>query len=64
MQDWEGRTSVNMSNSVNTEMRESIRGMAIGKTRTHEKADRATVEQVTRACDTVSIVEFTEFAGL
>ncbi|CAM8885350.1 unnamed protein product [Rhodiola kirilowii] len=45
LEDWEGRTSVNMSNSVNTEMRENIRGMAIGKTRTHEKADRATVEQ-------------------
>uniref|UniRef100_A0A7N0UYU8 Serine/threonine-protein kinase RIO1 n=1 Tax=Kalanchoe fedtschenkoi TaxID=63787 RepID=A0A7N0UYU8_KALFE len=45
LEDWEGRMNINMSNSVNTEMRESIRGMAIGKTKTHEKADRATVEQ-------------------
>ncbi|CAM8907707.1 unnamed protein product [Rhodiola kirilowii] len=45
LEDWEGRVNVNMSNSVNTEMCENIRGMAIGKTITHEKADRATVEQ-------------------
>lgn len=35
-----------MSNSVTTAIRESVRDMAIGKTRTTEKADRATVEQV------------------
>ncbi|KAL9690712.1 hypothetical protein QQ045_011118 [Rhodiola kirilowii] len=45
LEDWEGRVNVNMSNSVNTEMCENLRGMAIGKTRTHEKADRAIVEQ-------------------
>eukprot|EP00262_Sarcandra_glabra_P002489 TRINITY_DN12836_c0_g1_i1.p1 TRINITY_DN12836_c0_g1~~TRINITY_DN12836_c0_g1_i1.p1 ORF type:complete len:452 (-),score=77.88 TRINITY_DN12836_c0_g1_i1:127-1482(-) len=34
-----------MSNSVTTAIRESVRDMAIGRTRTTEKADRATVEQ-------------------
>ncbi|KAG2666356.1 hypothetical protein I3760_15G054900 [Carya illinoinensis] len=34
-----------MSNSVTTAIRESVRDMAIGKTKTTEKADRATVEQ-------------------
>uniref|UniRef100_A0A803KVH4 Serine/threonine-protein kinase RIO1 n=1 Tax=Chenopodium quinoa TaxID=63459 RepID=A0A803KVH4_CHEQI len=34
-----------MSNSVTTAIRESVRGMAIGKTKNTEKADRATVEQ-------------------
>ena len=47
MQEWEGRLNVGMSNSVTTAIRESVRGMAIGKTKTTEKADRATVEQVT-----------------
>lgn len=35
-----------MSNSVATAIRDSVREMAIGKTRNTEKADRATVEQV------------------
>lgn len=35
-----------MSNSVTTAIRGSVRDTAIGKTRTTEKADRATVEQV------------------
>lgn len=35
-----------MSNSVTTAIRQSVRDMAIGRTRTTEKADRATVEQV------------------
>lgn len=35
-----------MSNSVTTAIRGSVRDMAIGKTKTSEKADRATVEQV------------------
>lgn len=35
-----------MSNSVTTAIRGSVRDMAIGKTKTTEKADRATVEQV------------------
>lgn len=35
-----------MSNSVTTAIRESVRDMATGRTKTTEKADRATVEQV------------------
>lgn len=45
LEEWEGRLNVGMSNSVTTAIRESVRGMAIGKTKTTEKADRATVEQ-------------------
>ncbi|XP_050225331.1 uncharacterized protein LOC126674849 [Mercurialis annua] len=45
LEEWEGRVDFGMSNSVTTEIRESIRDMATGKTRTTEKADRATVEQ-------------------
>ncbi|KAJ4835224.1 hypothetical protein Tsubulata_021049, partial [Turnera subulata] len=45
LEEWEGRMNVGMSNSVTTAIRDSVRGMAIGKTRTTEKADRATVEQ-------------------
>ncbi|KAL2932577.1 Serine/threonine-protein kinase RIO1 [Bienertia sinuspersici] len=45
LEELEGRTNVGMSNSVITATRESLRGMAIGKTRNTEKADRATVEQ-------------------
>ncbi|XP_077229825.1 uncharacterized protein LOC143862641 [Tasmannia lanceolata] len=45
LEEWEGRLNIGMSNSVTTAIRESVRGMAIGKTRTTEKADRATVEQ-------------------
>ncbi|KAL2497162.1 Serine/threonine-protein kinase Rio1 [Abeliophyllum distichum] len=45
LEEWEGRLNVGMSNSVTTAIRESVRDMAIGKTRTTEKADRATVEQ-------------------
>ncbi|KAK7824197.1 serine/threonine-protein kinase rio1 [Quercus suber] len=44
-QEWEGRC-VGMSNSVTTAIRGSVREMAIGKTRTTEKSDRATVEQL------------------
>lgn len=46
IQDWGGRLNVGMSNSVTTAIRESVRDMAIGKTKAKEKADRATVEQV------------------
>jgi RIO kinase 1 len=46
VQEWEGRLNVSMSNTVTTAIRESVREMAIGKTKTTEKADRATVEQV------------------
>ena len=46
VQEWEGRVNVGMSNSVTTAIRESVRDMAIGKTKSTEKADRATVEQV------------------
>ncbi|XP_021912582.1 serine/threonine-protein kinase RIO1-like [Carica papaya] len=45
LEEWEGRMNVGMSNSVTTAIRESVREMAIGKTKTTEKADRATVEQ-------------------
>ncbi|KAL7128329.1 hypothetical protein ABFS83_14G309000 [Erythranthe nasuta] len=45
LEEWEGRFSTGMSNSVTTAIRESVRGMSIGKTKTTEKADRATVEQ-------------------
>ncbi|OIV98757.1 hypothetical protein TanjilG_24928 [Lupinus angustifolius] len=45
LEEWEGRMNVGMSNSVTTAIRESVRHMAIGKTKTTEKADRATVEQ-------------------
>ncbi|OVA17499.1 RIO kinase [Macleaya cordata] len=45
LEEWEGKMNVGMSNSVTTAIRESVRGMAIGRTKTTEKADRATVEQ-------------------
>ncbi|KAK3040664.1 hypothetical protein RJ639_026985 [Escallonia herrerae] len=45
LEEWEGRFDVGMSNSVTTAIRGSVREMAIGKTKTTEKADRATVEQ-------------------
>ncbi|XP_061371536.1 uncharacterized protein LOC133314113 isoform X1 [Gastrolobium bilobum] len=45
LEEWEGRMNVGMSNSVTTAIRGSVRDMAIGKTKTTEKADRATVEQ-------------------
>lgn len=45
LEEWEGRFDAGMSNSVTTAIRGSVRDMAIGKTRTTEKADRATVEQ-------------------
>ena len=45
VQEWEERC-VGMLNSVTTAIRGSVREMAIGKTRTSEKSDRATVEQV------------------
>ncbi|KAL5992297.1 hypothetical protein ACLOJK_013213 [Asimina triloba] len=45
LEEWEGRMNVGMSNSVTTAIRESVRDMAIGRTKTTEKADRATVEQ-------------------
>jgi hypothetical protein len=46
VQEWEGRLNVRMSNSVMAAIRESVREMAIGRTKTTDKADRATVEQV------------------
>ncbi|KAL3634793.1 hypothetical protein CASFOL_021847 [Castilleja foliolosa] len=45
LEEWEGRFDAGMSNSVTTAIRGSVRDMAIGKTKTTEKADRATVEQ-------------------
>ncbi|XP_047316874.1 serine/threonine-protein kinase rio1-like [Impatiens glandulifera] len=45
LEEWEGRLNIGMSNLVTTSIRGSVRDMAIGKTRTNEKADRATVEQ-------------------
>lgn len=38
--------NVGMSNTVTTAIRDSVREMAIGRTKNTEKADRATVEQV------------------
>jgi hypothetical protein len=46
LQEWEGGVNIAMSNTVTTSIRSSVRGMAIGKTRTTNKADRATVENV------------------
>ncbi|KAK9724256.1 hypothetical protein RND81_05G058800 [Saponaria officinalis] len=45
LEEWEGRTNVGMSNAVTTAIRDSVRDMAIGRTKHTEKADRATVEQ-------------------
>ncbi|XP_059444632.1 uncharacterized protein LOC132176444 [Corylus avellana] len=45
LEEWEGRLNVRMSNSVMAAICESVREMAIGKTKTTDKADRATVEQ-------------------
>ncbi|KAK2350577.1 non-specific serine/threonine protein kinase [Trifolium repens] len=45
LDEWEGRMNIAMSNTVTTAIRGSVRDMAIGKTKTTEKADRATVEQ-------------------
>ncbi|XP_078432899.1 uncharacterized protein LOC144704361 [Wolffia australiana] len=45
LEEWEGRVSGGMSNSVTTAIRDSVRDMSIGKSRNTEKADRATVEQ-------------------
>ncbi|WJX20335.1 non-specific serine/threonine protein kinase [Trifolium repens] len=42
--EWEGGLNIAMSNTVTTAIRSSVRGMAIGKARTNDKADRATVE--------------------
>ncbi|RHN46896.1 putative non-specific serine/threonine protein kinase [Medicago truncatula] len=42
--DLEGRMNIAMSNSVTTEIRGCVKEMAIGKTKTNDKADRATVE--------------------
>jgi hypothetical protein len=46
LQDLEGRMNIAMSNSVTTEIRGCVKEMAIGKTKTTDKADRATVENV------------------
>lgn len=46
LQDLEGRMNIAMSNSVTTEIRGCVKEMAIGKTKTTHKADRATVENV------------------
>ncbi|XP_059444114.1 uncharacterized protein LOC132176024 [Corylus avellana] len=45
LEEWEGRLNVRMSNSVMAAIRESVREMTIGRTKTTDKADRATVEQ-------------------
>ncbi|GMH31491.1 hypothetical protein Nepgr_033334 [Nepenthes gracilis] len=45
LEEWEGRVNFGMSNTVTTAIRESVRDMAIGRTKKTEKADRATVEQ-------------------
>ncbi|KAJ7524024.1 hypothetical protein O6H91_18G073500 [Diphasiastrum complanatum] len=45
LSEWEGQTKVAMSNSVTTEVRQSVKQQAEGRTRVTEKSDRATVEQ-------------------
>lgn len=45
LKEWEPKTSVGMSNSVSTAIRESVRRIAESRSRVSEKADRATVEQ-------------------
>ncbi|BAT83664.1 hypothetical protein LR48_Vigan03g053400 [Vigna angularis] len=45
LEEWEGRMNIGMSNSVTTAIRGSVRESAVGKTKTTDKADRATVEQ-------------------
>ncbi|QCD99184.1 RIO kinase 1 [Vigna unguiculata] len=45
LEEWEGRMNVGMSNSVITAIRGSVRESAIGKTKTTDKADRATAER-------------------
>lgn len=46
VQEWEGQGQVDMSNSVANSVRSNVQKQAEGRTRVHEKADRATVEQV------------------
>jgi hypothetical protein len=57
LQEWEGGVNIAMSNTVTTAIRSSVRGMAIGKTRTTDKADRATVENVNNNYFITFIVE-------
>ncbi|KAL5725502.1 non-specific serine/threonine protein kinase [Ranunculus cassubicifolius] len=45
LEEWEGRRDIGMSNSVTTEIRQSLRNSGTGRTKRTEKADRATVEQ-------------------
>ncbi|XP_010521624.1 PREDICTED: serine/threonine-protein kinase RIO1-like [Tarenaya hassleriana] len=45
LESWEARMKVGMSNSVTTAIRDSLRETEIGKSRSVDKADRATVEQ-------------------
>ncbi|WJX33808.1 non-specific serine/threonine protein kinase [Trifolium repens] len=57
LEEWEGGVNIAMSNTVTTAIRSSVRGMAIGKTRTTDKADRATVENVNNNYFITFIVE-------
>ncbi|XP_026454086.1 serine/threonine-protein kinase rio1-like [Papaver somniferum] len=45
LEEWEGRENMSMPNSVTTAIRQSLRETAIGKTKTADKRDRASVEQ-------------------
>ncbi|KAI3902791.1 hypothetical protein MKW92_052155 [Papaver armeniacum] len=45
LEEWEGRENMSMPNSVTTAIRQSLRETAIGKTKTTDKRDRASVEQ-------------------
>ncbi|RZC63749.1 hypothetical protein C5167_025536 [Papaver somniferum] len=45
LEEWEGRENMSMPNSVTTAIRQSLRATAIGKTKTTDKRDRASVEQ-------------------
>ncbi|XP_056173721.1 uncharacterized protein LOC115689161 [Syzygium oleosum] len=51
--------NVGMSSTVTASIRESVRDMAIGKIKSNEKADRATVEQsyIPKTLDSVKNVE-------
>ncbi|WJX40159.1 non-specific serine/threonine protein kinase [Trifolium repens] len=60
LEEWEGGVNIAMSNTVTTSIRSSVRGMDIGKTRTTDKADRATVENINNNYFITFIVEYSD----
>ncbi|KAL6198582.1 hypothetical protein ACLB2K_028374 [Fragaria x ananassa] len=46
LEEWEGKLDIGMCNNVTTSIRGFIRETAIGRTKTTDRADRATVEKV------------------